>query len=79
MSAEPDAPDAAPPVPTQARTTPHTCNDGQGPHFGRLTDGCARCEELKRGAPPVRWRRPPPYQPHTCTDRCGSVCTANDW
>ena len=60
-------------------TTTHTCNDGEGPYFGRLTEGCPRCAELKDGAPPVQWRRPAPYQPHTCTDRCQPVCTANDW
>jgi len=64
-----------------AATTRHTCNDGQGPYFGRLTDGCPRCAELKAGAEPVRWHRASqyPYQPHTCTDRCMPVCTANDW
>ena len=64
-----------------AATRRHTCNDGHGPHFGRLTDGCPRCEELKAGAEPVRWHRAQqyPYQPHTCTDRCMPVCTANDW
>jgi len=62
-------------------TTPHTCNDGEGPYFGRLTDGCARCAELRDGAAPVRWRRRTqyPYQPHHCTDRCMPICTANDW
>jgi hypothetical protein len=62
-------------------TTPHTCNNGEGPYFGRLTDGCPRCEELKAGAEPVHWHRAPqyPYQPHACTDRCMPVCTANDW
>jgi hypothetical protein len=58
----------------------HTCNDGQGPFFGRRTDGCPRCEQLGRGAAPVRWRRPQDqYRPHECTERCGPVCTANDW
>lgn len=70
--------DRAPAQP--ARTTAHTCNDGQGPYFGRLTDGCPRCEELKDGAAPVQWRRPQEtYQPHECTERCAPVCTANDW
>jgi hypothetical protein len=34
------------------QTTKHTCG---GPHFGRLTPGCPRCDELSRGAKPVRW------------------------
>jgi hypothetical protein len=29
----------------------HTCNDGRGPHFGRKTPGCPRCDELLAGAP----------------------------
>lgn len=33
-------------------TTKHTCG---GPVFGRLTEGCARCAELRAGAQPVRW------------------------
>lgn len=32
--------------------TPHTCNDGQGPHFGKKTPGCPRCDELSTGAAP---------------------------
>ncbi len=37
--------------------TPHTCNNGRGPMFGRLTpDRCERCAELSAGAP----RRPMP-------------------
>lgn len=36
-------------------TTRHTCG---GPAWGRLTDGCPRCEELRSGAPARRqtWR-----------------------
>lgn len=26
--------------------TRHTCNNGRGPYFGRLTTGCPRCTEL---------------------------------
>jgi hypothetical protein len=62
-----------------AAPVPHTCNDGQGPFFGRLTEGCPRCEQLRHGAAPVQWRRNPPYQPHHCTERCGPVCTADQW
>lgn len=41
-----------------AATTKHTCNDGDGPHFGRLAPPgqCRRCDELRAGAEPVRWR-----------------------
>lgn len=63
-----------------ASPVPHTCNDGQGPIFGRRTDGCPRCEQLRHGAAPVQWRRPQDqYQPHECTDACPPICTANDW
>ena len=33
----------------------HTCG---GPVFGKMTDGCPRCEELKAGAPAIQqpWR-----------------------
>lgn len=34
--------------------TKHTCG---GPHFGRRTAGCPRCEELAAGAAPTRWGR----------------------
>lgn len=34
---------------TQAR---HSCG---GPSFGRLTAGCARCDELASGASPRTW------------------------
>ena len=33
----------------------HTCNDGDGPHFGRRTAGCPRCDELTAGAAPREW------------------------
>lgn len=33
------------------KPTLHTCNNGLGPDFGRLTQGCPRCEELRAGAP----------------------------
>jgi hypothetical protein len=36
---------------TSAKTE-HTCNDGRGPHFGRLTPGCPRCDQLAAGDPP---------------------------
>ena len=37
--------------------TRHTCNDGDGPYFGRLdtTGDCPRCAELKSGASPRKW------------------------
>jgi predicted deacetylase len=32
--------------------TRHTCNNGDGPHFGRLDpEHCPRCAELAAGAP----------------------------
>lgn len=34
------------------RTTRHTCNNGDGPIFGRKTAGCPRCDELIGGAKP---------------------------
>ena len=33
------------------KPTLHTCNDGEGPDFDRLTQGCSRCDELRTGAP----------------------------
>ena len=33
----------------------HTCNNGDGPHFGRRTAGCPRCDELTAGAAPREW------------------------
>lgn len=39
-------------APQAPPTTAHTCG---GPVFGRLTPGCARCDELANGAEPVRW------------------------
>jgi hypothetical protein len=71
-------------------STRHTCNDGQGPHFGRRTPGCARCDELDNGAQPVVWsgtRRAREeraaiavVRAHDCAvSRCGPVCTFGDW
>lgn len=36
---------------TKAGELKHTCNGGAGPHFGRKTPGCGRCDELLAGAP----------------------------
>jgi hypothetical protein len=59
--------------------------------FGRKEAGCARCEELKAGAPAVKWARSPSrydggmslaqaIRSHNClTSRCGPVCTAFEW
>ena len=33
----------------------HSCNDGDGPSWGRLTEGCQRCDELQAGSPPREW------------------------
>lgn len=60
----------------------HTCNGGAGPHWGRRTRGCPRCDALEAGAEPVAWagsRRAAPTQGHRCDSRCGRVCTAGDW
>lgn len=65
--------------------TKHTCNDGAGPHFGRKTAGCPRCDELSNGAAPrdgwqrAHFTRKLDAPRHTCTDSCGPVCTANEW
>lgn len=56
--------------------------------FGRKVDGCARCEELRLGALPRRWRgysandvqRIQEIRAHNCqTSRCGPVCTFGDY
>lgn len=70
-------------------TTKHTCNDGNGPYFGKKTAGCPRCDELTAGAEPVRWdtsrrdledRLEAERQAHDCRQRrCGPVCTAFQW
>jgi len=71
-------------------TTRHTCNAGHGPVFGRRTVGCARCDELAKGAAPVRWasarkadelrKRLAEIRAHDCKRcGCGPVCTAFDW
>jgi hypothetical protein len=78
---------------TKSSTTKHTCNDGNGPAFGRKTPGCPRCDEMLAGAAPVRWRNSPREleriqraeiaahfagQRHR-TGGCGPVCTFGDW
>lgn len=60
----------------------HTCNDGAGPHWGRRTRGCPRCDALEAGAQPAAWagsRRTAPTRSHRCDSGCGPVCTAGDW
>lgn len=69
-------------------TTKHDCNGGHGPVFGKRTPGCPRCDELAKGAPPVRWRkqRETNYQrfrrelaAHDCKRAgCMVVCTFGD-
>jgi hypothetical protein len=39
--------------------TKHNCG---GPKFGKLVDGCPRCEELKSGAKPRSWGSSYNYQ-----------------
>lgn len=60
----------------------HTCNGGAGPHWGRRTPGCPRCDDLEAGAPPTAWagsRGVASTASHRCDSRCGPVCTAGDW
>lgn len=75
---------------TNPNATKHTCNDGEGPRFGRKTAGCPRCDELLAGAAPRKgWsddkkaedaRRLQAIRNHNCEQRnCGPVCTAFDW
>ena len=74
---------------TKSTTTKHTCNDGNGPAFGRKTPGCPRCDELLAGAEPVRWamtrkqddlQRAAEIRAHDCTvSRCAVVCTFGQW
>ena len=58
--------------------------------FGRREVGCPRCEELKAGAPVVKWASTvhkeqernlaQAIREHSCVARkCGPVCTAFDW
>lgn len=67
--------------------TKHTCG---GPHFGRKTAGCPRCDELLAGAAPIvqAWRKPL-YDTSVENRRhfegtrhlsggCGPVCTWGD-
>jgi hypothetical protein len=70
--------------------TKHTCG---GPKWGKLTDGCPRCDELRGGAAPVRWtgsgrdrgrleldRYRVERMLHDCKrSGCGPVCTFGDW
>lgn len=70
--------------------TRHTCNEGFGPSFGRLTAGCARCDELTAGAPARTWAkssdamRCEEIKIHFASARhlnggCGPVCTFGEW
>ena len=69
--------------------TKHSCNNGAGPHFGRRTAGCDRCDELAAGAKPVVWnnRKAQEYEQfkirlreHDCKKSgCGPVCVSFDW
>jgi hypothetical protein len=72
------------------KTTKHTCNNGRGPHFGRRTPGCPRCDELAAGAEPVRWagsrnarldaQRAADIRNHDCRrSNCAVICTYGDW
>jgi len=71
----------------QARTTKHT----HPVVFGRRVEGCPRCDELTRGAAPVRWRRrdsgyeaAAEVRAHFDSEKhrsggCGPVCTFGEW
>lgn len=75
------------------KTTKHTCNEGNGPHFGRKTAGCPRCDELIAGAKPVQWApgraqrdaqqsaaiRAHFDSPKHRSGGCGPVCTFGEW
>jgi len=79
----------------KSNTTKHTCNDGDGPAFGRKTPGCPRCDELLAGAAPVQWagskrRRDEEMERRSIAahfapggrharGECGPVCTFGDW
>jgi hypothetical protein len=66
-------------------TTAHN----HAPSFGRLQASCARCQELKAGAPAVRWamgskqreeQRRADIRNHNCKQaKCGPVCTFGEW
>ncbi len=74
-------------------TTKHTCNDGNGPVFGKKTLGCARCDELLAGAPSIKWapsraardaEQSRAIHAHFTGHKhlsggCGPVCTFGDW
>lgn len=56
--------------------------------FGRYSpEGeCPRCDELRAGAPPRKWReshdarRVREIRAHDCVEsKCGPVCTFGDW
>ena len=76
-------------------TTKHTCNEGSGPVFGRKAPvgKCARCDELRAGAAPVKWapsrasidaQRCKEIAAHFAghkhrSGQCGPVCTFGEW
>ena len=75
---------------TKSSGTKHTCNDGDGPHFGRKTAGCQRCDELTQGAKPRQWSSAKQWNTrnsssaravHNCTaSNCNPLCcTYGDW
>ncbi len=74
---------------TKSTTTKHTCG---GPVFGKLAKrgDCPRCDELRFGAPAVKWKesadvaRCRDIRAHLASDRhlrglCGPVCTFGEW
>lgn len=64
----------------------HTCG---GPVFGRKAPSgeCPRCDELRSGAEPIKWRTGAiqdatirSIRAHDCkVSGCGPICTFGDW
>lgn len=61
--------------------TKHNANCNRA--FGRRDAECPRCQELANGAAPRKgWgqsRFQTPSRPHTCSAKCGPVCTVGEW
>jgi hypothetical protein len=72
----------------KAPVVKHTCG---GPHFGKRTPGCLRCDQLANGAAPrqqasrgrakqMEELRSMAIATDNCkVSNCGSVCVAFDW
>ena len=64
-----------------SKTTSTTTKHSHKANFGRHVEGCARCEEIKAGAPVVKWNIAPKQveYKHVCSAKCGVVCTYGEW